>query len=86
MISLLGVIDYPLITPPYGTHAEISRDMDRDVLPLPECEIDDFETPVEQVLRPAFDTLYQTVGLPRSLNYDEDGKWIGGNIGFKQTL
>jgi hypothetical protein len=84
MISLLGVKGFSLIPPPNSNYREIPRKVDRDILLLPECEIDGFDTPVERVLQPAFDTLYQTVGHSHSLSYDENNNWTGENIGFTQ--
>jgi hypothetical protein len=56
------------------------NDFDRDVLPLPECVVEDFNAPVANMLRPAFDALYQAAGSPRSPNYDEHGNWIGDEL------
>lgn len=75
MLTMWGVKDIPLIPPP-DKPAPPSR-FDRDILPLPEVVIDDFEFPVAVALRPAFDALYQAVGAPRSPNYDERGDWVG---------
>jgi hypothetical protein len=75
MLTLWGVKDKPLIAPP-NKPSPPSR-FDRDVLPLPECLIDDYETSVTRALRPAFDALYQAAGAPRSQSYDENGDWIG---------
>jgi hypothetical protein len=77
MLSFLGVKGCPIILPPHAQSAGSSKKIDRDFLPLSECMIVDFEIPVEKVLRPAFDTLYHSAGLPRSLNYNSNGDWIG---------
>jgi hypothetical protein len=42
--------------------------------------IDDADATVEKSLRPALDALYQTVGSPRSPNYDENGHWKGRDL------
>ncbi len=83
MVSLLGVEGYPLTLPQNTSYQGPRKDIDRDLLALPECIIDDFDLPVVRVLRPAFNTLYQTAGMPRSFNYDEGGNWIGEDIGFE---
>lgn len=49
--------------------------IDRDVLVLPDVAIQALEESPALALRPAFDVLWQAGGLPRSLNYDKDGKW-----------
>jgi hypothetical protein len=83
MLSLFGVVGYPLILPPNARYSGHHNDLNRELLPLPECMLEDFDTPIEVALRPAFDTLYQSAGMPRSFNYDEHGNWVGGEIGFE---
>jgi hypothetical protein len=82
MIRLIGVNSYPLLLPPKISYQGTSNDIDRDDLPLSECIFDDYDSPVENILRPAFNSLYQTAGIFGSLNYDNDGKWIGDDIAF----
>lgn len=77
MLSFLSVKGCPVIIPHHAQTSNSGKDIDRDFLPLPECMVVNFETPIEKVLRPAFDTLYQAAGMPRSLNYNESGDWIG---------
>jgi len=68
MLSLLGVYGYVMavdrIYPP--------RDypIDRNDLVIPEVDLGD-------VMRPAFDAVWNATGWPRSKNYDENGKWAG---------
>lgn len=83
MLSLLGVKEYPLIPPPSISYLGRRNNIDRELLPLPECMIDDFDVPIESALRPAFNALYQAAGMPRSFNYDDGGNWIGQEIDFK---
>ena len=82
MLSLFGVVEYPLILPPNARYSGYHNNLNQELLPLPECIVEDFETPIEVALRPAFDTLYQSAGMPRSFNYDEHGNWVGAEIGF----
>ena len=49
--------------------------VDRSPAFLPELLLEDFETPIEQQLRPWCDTFWQASGLERSFNYDEEGNW-----------
>jgi hypothetical protein len=83
MVSLLGVKGFPLILPPSAQYSGQQNDLHQELLPLPECLLENFATPVENALRPAFDVLYQSAGMPRSLNYDRNGNWIGEDIGFE---
>jgi hypothetical protein len=79
MLTLLGVQGVSLIGPPNAPSPP--NNFDRVLLPLPECVVDDFEAPVADVMRPAFDALYQAAGSPRSASYDESRNWIGGDLG-----
>jgi len=54
-------------------HAE--QPLDHDNLYLPELVIEEYGLQPEQILRPAFDTLWQSLGWPRSIYYDGEGNW-----------
>jgi hypothetical protein len=47
---------------------------DRDTLAFPDVFIEE-DTPTANGLRPVFDLVWQSAGLPRSLNFDEAGEW-----------
>jgi hypothetical protein len=79
-LSFLEVKECPVMLPPHAQGSGLGRKIDRDFLLLPECMLEGFEIPVERMLRPAFDALYQSSGMPRSFNYDESGNWIGQKI------
>lgn len=53
------------------------RSIDRDVLMLPECVIDNMQADAVKTLLPMFDLIWNASGYARSLNFDTDGKWIG---------
>jgi len=79
MLSLLGVkggfmqVDGPRSVPVLQKDVRI----DRDALLIPEIMVESFEYSPEEVLRPAFDAVWRAAGWERSMNYDEDGRWIG---------
>jgi Putative DNA-binding domain len=75
MPTLWGLKGKPLIPPP--NKPDPLNYFDRDILPLPESVVNDFDAPLAEALRPSFDALYQSAGGPRSPNYDREGKWIG---------
>ena len=79
-LSFLHAKGRNIILPPNVTYSGSQRGIDRDFLSLPECMIEDFDTPIERALRPAFDALYQSAGMPRSLNYDDSDHWIGEKL------
>ena len=49
--------------------------IDREVLILPEVMVERYDCKIEDVLRPIFDSVWNSCGYPRSLNYDKEGKW-----------
>jgi hypothetical protein len=50
---------------------------DRDKLLLPEVLIQHLSSALPPQMRPAFNVLWQSANLPRSLNYDDSGDWDG---------
>jgi len=52
-----------------------SHKIDRDVLFLPEVVIETYEVKAEDALRPIFDAVWNACGFPKSLNYDDEGRW-----------
>ena len=48
--------------------------IDRDMLLLPEVIIENYDMPVDDILRPCFDSIWNACGFPRCPNYDETGK------------
>jgi Schlafen, AlbA_2 len=54
--------------------------IDREVLHLPDVMIAESPRHIPRLLQPTFDALWNACGLVRSLNYDDDGKWIGGQL------
>jgi len=52
--------------------------IDRDVLNLPECVIEQYGTDIDyqRAARPAFDALWNTGGFARSKHFDSTGRWV----------
>jgi hypothetical protein len=74
-ISLVGTKGLMIITGD-AYHDRWNNPIDRDVLLLPEVALEQIITNVNDLLRPALDTLWQAAGRPRSLGYDASGKRI----------
>lgn len=74
MLSLLGVRDYTIQTRHRYYETE-NLPIDRDVLLLPDILVDDYAARGEDLLRPAFDALWQSAGWAGSKNYKDDGTW-----------
>ena len=49
---------------------------DSEHVTLPEIEIESLDTPVDDVLRPVLDVLWNAVGHDTCPRYDEQGRWL----------
>ena len=49
---------------------------DRDILPIQEIEVNSFEQRPEDIMRPLFDIVWNSVGLIGSLNFNANNEWI----------
>lgn len=77
MLSLLGVSGYTMSVSRehlviFGIDEEYP--IDRNDLILPEVMVETFDVDVAQVLRPAFNAIWNATGWPRCMNYDEEGQ------------
>ncbi|NET61093.1 MAG: ATP-binding protein [Symploca sp. SIO2E6] len=76
MLSLLGVKNYIMgFDTGYGRSP--GDPIDRDTLLVPEIVVENFNFDPAQVMKPAFDVVWNAAGLPRSFNYDQTGNWVG---------
>ncbi len=77
MLSLLGVKGrlMQVDTPDFSGVRDVQ--IDRDALLVPEIMVESFEYSPQEVLRPAFDAVWRAAGWERSMNYDEEGRWVG---------
>jgi hypothetical protein len=75
MLTLIGVKDYKI--PGAGWLDAVRRPtyIDRDLLQLPEVQVDSFTSPSDVILRPVFDSLWQSGGFAFCPYYDNDGRW-----------
>jgi hypothetical protein len=74
MLSLLGVSGYTIGLD--VSAVDIHR-IDRDALLVPEVLVESFDRDPAEVMKPAFDAIWNAAGWPRSKNYDDAGKWAG---------
>ena len=61
---------------PY-TIRKYSDFIDRENLLVPEIFIETYDIDPAKTLQPCFDSIWNACGFPRSLNYDNNGEWIG---------
>lgn len=76
MLSLLGVSGYYISTDgSYRLRRYDQSPIDRDALLVPEIALENFEQDASQMLRSAFDAVWNAAGWLRSMSYDDAGIW-----------
>lgn len=73
-ISLTNIRGYKMCKP--QNFFEDPREIYKDIIQLPEIIIENFENSPDKILHNAFDALSNACGLPKSLNYDDEGNWV----------
>ena len=76
MVSLLGVAGRTM--PPLRRGSLRWREtypVDRDELIIPEVIIDSFTDDLTKIMKPVLDAIWNAVGFPRSMSYDDEGNW-----------
>lgn len=75
-ITLINVKGFLLNRPSGGRLVVFQgHPIDHNELLLPEIQIENSDIPGEDVLKPAFDLIWNASGYERSMNYDADGNW-----------
>jgi len=72
-LSLIGVKGHKMYT-------DWGRDVSciySDELIITPIRIENYDLPADKILKPAFDSVWNACGLKQSINYDNDGNWIG---------
>lgn len=77
MLALMGVAGYRLMTSGALVRPYEERPIERNDLILPPVLLERFDDDLSARLRPAFDTVWNAAGWPRSMNYNDAGKWMG---------
>lgn len=74
LVTIIGAGGRSIVTAdrfdPRGHHT-----VDRELLPLPEVVIEDFDVDTSKALKPILDALWQAGGYPRSPNFNTQGDW-----------
>ena len=74
-LSLVGVKDYYMAVNRYRFGSDGGNSINRDVLVLPEIVIENYDGKAQDILRPCFNTVWNTCGFSKSLNYNKAGEW-----------
>jgi hypothetical protein len=72
MLSVLGVKGYSMYVPPGSFDS--GDTIDRDMLIAPEIMVEKFDSDAAQILKPAFDVIWNAAGFSGSLSYDSQGQ------------
>ena len=75
-LTLVGVRGYSMAVGRTGFWIDEVHTIDRGILLLPEIVIESYDIIAKDILRPCFDSIWNACGFPRSLNYDDAGKWV----------
>jgi len=73
-LSVLGVRGYSMATRNW-MHQVLT--IDRDNLLIPESVIEQYGVNAKDTLRSCFDSIWNACGFSNSLNYNENGQWVG---------
>jgi hypothetical protein len=76
MLSLVGVKSYTMAVDRFRFLGYDSHPVGRDTLQVPEVVIERFDIDPAEVMKPIFDAVWNATGFPRSMNYDDSGKWV----------
>ena len=80
LVSLTGIRGAQLALSFKEKSQANSCPVDRNILKMPEVLVEDLSINFQNLMRPIFDSLWNSVGLEGSENYDKDGKWTGLDI------
>jgi hypothetical protein len=61
-----------------GSH-DLQTPFDRDILALPNTQIDDFAAKSLEVLMPLFDMIWNAAGYEKCYSFDASGKWVNSH-------
>lgn len=79
MLSLLEVSGYIMAVNErrFWALARHPVPIDRDALLLSEILVERYDCDPAEIMRPVFDAVWNACGWPRSINYNQGGKWVG---------
>jgi Schlafen, AlbA_2 len=77
LLSLCGLQGAKPLGPRINANSSVLRPIDQNDIQLPEIMLDEIldDEGIHRKLKPTLDILWNTFGMPASLNYDVDGVW-----------
>lgn len=76
MLSLVGISGYTMAVNRSRFPFADAHPIDRNTLLIPEILLESFDSDLAEVMKPAFDSVWNAAGWPRSMNYNETGQWV----------
>ena len=76
MLSILNIKGFKIYTD-FSKYGNPGKEIDRNDLIIPEIMIEDYDCDPAEVLKPAFDAVWNAAGWERSMNYNKNGEWVG---------
>ena len=74
-LSLIGIKGYVMGVNEFWFRDRKVYPIDRDELIILPIRIESYDLPVDRILKPAFDSIWNACGYKQSLNYDENETW-----------
>ena len=75
-LTLINVKGYIMSVDPSRFWKDETHAIDKDIIYLPELIVENYGIKATEIMKPAFDTLWNACGFSRSFNYDESGNWV----------
>ena len=76
-VSILDAKGYRILYINHQDEKKITAAIDRNILSLPEVEIKDYNFDLKEKARLIFNMIWNSCGEKQSINFSNDGKWIG---------
>lgn len=76
MLSATGVLGARMTLGPGGTQRN-QQVIGHDTIVFAPSVLNDYSEDLDRLLKPMFDAFWNAAGWPRSLNWSDEGKWIG---------
>lgn len=77
MLSLLEVSGYRMAAGRSQSPGATPHPIEKRNLIIPEILVDHLDLAPAEIMRPAFDAVWNATGWPRSMSYSDDGRWLG---------
>lgn len=77
MLSLLEVFGYTMAVNRSRFSWPQEHPIDKKNLIIPDIMIENFDSKLAKIMRPALDAIWNATGWPRSMNYNDGGEWVG---------